>query len=110
MPQPADGPARRRDGDAHDARPAAMDRAASDAGQAHNLDPTHPAHPRHALYQGCAAGVDALDRQLGRAPDERSACMKIGRASWRGRGWTYVEMPVVGAALKKHSTHHTKDT
>src|SRR3546814_4852442 len=33
-------------------------------------------HPRHALYQGCAAGVDALDRQLVRAPDERSACMK----------------------------------
>src|SRR3546814_7395075 len=80
MPQPADGPARRRDDDAHGARPAAMDRAASDAGQAHNLDPTHPAHPRHALYQGCAAGVDALDRQLGRAPDERSACMKASLA------------------------------
>src|SRR3546814_10272934 len=39
-----------------------------------------PAHPRHALYQGCAAGVDALDRQLGRAPDERSACMKASLA------------------------------
>src|SRR3546814_20200056 len=37
MPQPADGPARRRDDDAHGARPAAMDRAASDAGQATNL-------------------------------------------------------------------------
>src|SRR3546814_3061821 len=36
MPQPADGPARRRDDDAHGARPAAMDRAASDAGQAPN--------------------------------------------------------------------------
>src|SRR3546814_10354652 len=57
-----------------------MDRAASDAGQAHNLDPTHPAHPRHALYQGCAAGVDALDRQLGRAPDGSSACMKASLA------------------------------
>src|SRR3546814_10008174 len=61
-------------------QPAAMDRAAPGAGQAHNLDPTHPAHPRHALYQGCAAGVDALDRPLGRAPGERSACMKASLA------------------------------
>src|SRR3546814_12260797 len=65
MPQPADGPARRRDDDAHGARPAAMDRAASDAGQAPNLDPTHPAHPRHAPYQGCAAGGGRTEERRG---------------------------------------------
>ena len=62
-----------------------MDRAAPGAGQPigdarGNPDPSHPGHPRHALYQGCAAGVDALDRQLGRASDERSACMKASLA------------------------------
>lgn len=80
MPQPTDGQDRRRDDDARGARPAAMDRVAPGAGQAHNLDPSHPAHPRHALYQGCAAGVDALDRQLGRTSDARSACMKASLA------------------------------
>ena len=62
-----------------------MGRAAPGAGQPigdarGNPDPSHPGHPRHALYQGCAAGVDALDRQLGRASDERSACMKASLA------------------------------
>lgn len=38
-------------------------------------DPTHPDHPRHALYQQCVAGVQALDAGMGRQWDERSACM-----------------------------------
>ncbi|MBB5943547.1 XVIPCD domain-containing protein [Xanthomonas sp. 3307] len=42
---------------------------------AHMSDPTEPGHPRHALYQQCAAGTQALDRQLGRSPDADSACM-----------------------------------
>src|SRR5690606_13187042 len=66
LPQRADGPGQRRDDGVQRAEPAAMDRAAPSAGQpaahARNADPSHPAHPRHALYQGCAAGVDALDR------------------------------------------------
>lgn len=33
------------------------------------------AHPHQALRQQCSAGVDALDRQLGRSPDQNSACM-----------------------------------
>lgn len=85
VPQPVRDPARRGDDAARDAGPAAMDRAAPGAGQPaararENPDPSHPGHPRHALYQGCAAGVDALDRQLGRAPDERSDCMKASLA------------------------------
>ncbi|MBO9881266.1 hypothetical protein J7357_07605 [Xanthomonas sp. D-109] len=42
---------------------------------ARTSDPTEPGHPRHALYQQCAAGTQALDRQLGRSPDADSACM-----------------------------------
>ncbi|MDC8748369.1 hypothetical protein NY751_20365 [Xanthomonas campestris] len=37
--------------------------------------PDQPGHPRFALHQQCSAGVDALDRQLGRQPDQSSACM-----------------------------------
>jgi hypothetical protein len=79
VPQP-DGAGQRRDDAVHDAGQEAMDRAAPGGQPAarvrDDLDPSHPTHPRHALYQYCAAGVDALDRQLGRAPDARSACMK----------------------------------
>lgn len=79
VPQP-DGTGQRGDDAAHDAGREAMDRTAPDgqpdARVRDDLDPSHPTHPRHALYQGCAAGVDALDRQLGRASDARSACMK----------------------------------
>ncbi|CAD0359115.1 hypothetical protein LYZ86_04510 [Xanthomonas hortorum pv. cynarae] len=39
------------------------------------VTPDQPGHPRFALHQQCSAGVDALDRQLGRQPDQRSACM-----------------------------------
>lgn len=39
------------------------------------LTPEHPDHPRYALYQQCKAGVAVLDQQLGRDPDEKSACM-----------------------------------
>lgn len=39
------------------------------------LTPDDPSHPRYALHQQCKAGVGALDQQLGRAPDEKSACM-----------------------------------
>lgn len=38
--------------------------------------PDQPGHARHGLYQQCGNGVDALDRQLGRSPDQSSACMK----------------------------------
>jgi peptidoglycan hydrolase-like protein with peptidoglycan-binding domain len=80
-PAPAEAPARRHDGAADSATPAQVDRAmprpVQPPGRIHDgLDPSHPGHPRHALYRGCDAGVDALDRQLGRAADERSACMK----------------------------------
>ncbi|RFF47694.1 XVIPCD domain-containing protein [Xanthomonas campestris] len=39
------------------------------------LTPDDPSHPRYALHQQCKAGVGALDQQLGRVPDEKSACM-----------------------------------
>ncbi|MCF8869710.1 XVIPCD domain-containing protein [Xanthomonas campestris] len=39
------------------------------------LTPDDPSHPRYALHQQCKAGVGALDQQLGRASDEKSACM-----------------------------------
>ena len=39
------------------------------------LTPDDPSHPRYALPQQCKAGVGALDQQLGRASDEKSACM-----------------------------------
>ncbi|WP_349656568.1 XVIPCD domain-containing protein [Xanthomonas sp. 10-10] len=39
------------------------------------LTPQHPDHPRYALYQQCRAGVVALDHQLEREPDGKSACM-----------------------------------
>ncbi|MEA9772674.1 XVIPCD domain-containing protein [Xanthomonas campestris pv. raphani] len=39
------------------------------------LTPEDPSHPRYALHQQCKAGVGALDQQLGRASDEKSACM-----------------------------------
>ncbi|MCW0380186.1 hypothetical protein NB697_003032 [Xanthomonas sacchari] len=42
---------------------------------ARTSDPSEPGHRRHALYQQCAAGTQALDRQLGRSPDAESACM-----------------------------------
>lgn len=48
---------------------------AMQARTAQTADPTHAEHPRHALYQQCVTGVHALDRQLGRTPDQRSACM-----------------------------------
>lgn len=34
-----------------------------------------PDQPGHTLYRQCSAGVDALDRQLGRQPDDSSARM-----------------------------------
>jgi hypothetical protein len=37
--------------------------------------PDQPGHPRHNLHQQCSAGVEALDRQLGRQADQSSACM-----------------------------------
>ena len=89
-PQTVRNPARRGEDAVRDAGPA-MDRAAPGAaGQPAgdvrgNPDPSHPGHPRHALYQGCAAGVDALDRQLGRTSDERSACMKASLAELAAR-------------------------
>ncbi|WP_114996569.1 XVIPCD domain-containing protein [Xanthomonas campestris] len=39
------------------------------------LTPDDPSHPRYALHQQCKTGVGALDQQLGRVPDEKSACM-----------------------------------
>ncbi|MCW2038209.1 XVIPCD domain-containing protein [Xanthomonas campestris pv. raphani] len=39
------------------------------------LTPDDPGHPRYALHQQCKAGVGALDQQLGRESDEKSACM-----------------------------------
>lgn len=39
------------------------------------LTPDDPSHPRYALHQQCKAGVGALDQQLGRESDEKSACM-----------------------------------
>ncbi|MCC5091443.1 MULTISPECIES: XVIPCD domain-containing protein [Xanthomonas] len=39
------------------------------------LTPDDPIHPRYALHQQCKTGVGALDQQLGRVPDEKSACM-----------------------------------
>lgn len=39
------------------------------------LTPDDPSHPRYALHQQCKTGVGALDQQLGRASDEKSACM-----------------------------------
>jgi peptidoglycan hydrolase-like protein with peptidoglycan-binding domain len=80
MPQPANSRDRQRDDAALGTRPATMDLAAPGTAHARNLDLSHPGHPRHALYRGCAAGVDALDRQLGRASDARSACMKASLA------------------------------
>ncbi|MDS9993249.1 hypothetical protein PNQ69_10715 [Xanthomonas sp. A2111] len=47
----------------------------STAQAASAANPTQPGHPRHALYQQCAAGTQELDRQLGRSPDADSACM-----------------------------------
>lgn len=90
VPPAADGPDRRHDDAAHDARPTGVGRAAPGTdgpiGDTRgSLDPSHPDHPRHALYQGCAAGVDALDRQLGRTSDERSACMKASLAELAAR-------------------------
>lgn len=76
MRQRTDDSGRQRDDAAHGAGPAARHRVAPGTGDARGMDPSHPAHPRHALYQDCASGVDAIDRQLGRTPDERSACMK----------------------------------
>lgn len=38
--------------------------------------PAAPAVMHSSLYQDCSNGVDALDRQLGRASDTASACMK----------------------------------
>lgn len=43
--------------------------------QAEARDPSQPGHPRHELHRQCLSGVQALDRQLGRDPDGRSACM-----------------------------------
>ena len=85
VPPPAGEPERRRDDAIQGARPTAEGRGAPGLGQPvgdarDNLDLSHPAHPRHALYQDCAAGVNALDRQLGRTSDARSACMKASLA------------------------------
>lgn len=54
-------------------------------GEAAALHPSDPHHPHHALYTGCAAGVDALDRQLGRAPDARSDRMAASLAALAAR-------------------------
>jgi hypothetical protein len=85
VPPPAGEPERRRDDAIQGARPTAEGRGVPGLGQPvgdarDNLDLSHPAHPRHALYQDCAAGVDALDRQLGRTSDACSACMKASLA------------------------------
>ncbi|MFB9037536.1 XVIPCD domain-containing protein [Xanthomonas arboricola] len=53
----------------------AQEQATQLAAAASVTTPDQPGHPRFALHQQCSAGVDALDRQLGRQPDQRSACM-----------------------------------
>lgn len=53
----------------------AQEQATQVAAAASVATPDQPGHPRFALHQQCSAGVDALDRQLGRQPDQRSACM-----------------------------------
>ncbi|WP_127170033.1 XVIPCD domain-containing protein [Xanthomonas sp. BRIP62415] len=53
----------------------AQEQATQVAAAASVTTPDQPGHPRFALHQQCSAGVDALDRQLGRQADQRSACM-----------------------------------
>ncbi|MCE4372837.1 XVIPCD domain-containing protein [Xanthomonas hortorum] len=53
----------------------AQEQATQVAAAASVATPDQPGHPRFALHQQCSAGVDALDRQLGRQPDQSSACM-----------------------------------
>ena len=39
------------------------------------MDPRDPSHPRHALHQQCAAGVQSIDARLGKPWDAHSECM-----------------------------------
>lgn len=55
-----------------DAEPLRSERGPVLAG---GLVPSQPGHPRHDLYRQCLDGVHALDQQMGRSPDEKSACM-----------------------------------
>lgn len=79
----------------HDKIEAAPQRAS------HNT-PESPGHRHHQLYQQCSAGVDALDRQIGHAPDERSACMK---ASLTALAATYDFKSVDRVLLSEQGQH-----
>ncbi len=65
-------------------------------------DPAQPGHRGHALFRQIDAGVAAIDRSIGREPDDRSRNMTYALyAEVRAQGWNDIGGVVLGGKAPK---------